>query len=186
LKESAQNQQQLHELQQTLRKEQSVGQDAILAGTEVLQELARLKLQMSDNFVISCFVVLIIIFAERMRLMRRGSREAKLLLGGRRESQRAHCPYLRGDASLFIRELYACNYSDEQARFFEVSTAFITSNATALKTKISWPALADVCPLDLSLVSAVSFRFKPFPCKRATFPLCPKNLGGWKGVFSSA
>ncbi len=46
LQESTQNQQRLHELQQSLQKEQSIGQDAILAGTEVLQELARLKLEM--------------------------------------------------------------------------------------------------------------------------------------------
>ncbi len=46
LQESTQNQQQLLELQQSLQKEHSLGQDAILAGTEVLQELARLKLEM--------------------------------------------------------------------------------------------------------------------------------------------
>ncbi len=47
LQESTQNQQQLHELQQSLQREQIIGHDAILAGTEVLQELARLKLEMS-------------------------------------------------------------------------------------------------------------------------------------------
>jgi hypothetical protein len=46
LQESEQNQLRLHELQQSLRRERSAGQDAILAGTEVLDELARLKLQM--------------------------------------------------------------------------------------------------------------------------------------------
>lgn len=49
LQESAHNQQQLYELQRTLQKEKCVGQDAILAGTEVLQELARLKLQIEDE-----------------------------------------------------------------------------------------------------------------------------------------
>jgi hypothetical protein len=46
LQQSAQNQERLHDLQASLQKEQSLGQDAILAGSEVLQELMRLKLQM--------------------------------------------------------------------------------------------------------------------------------------------
>jgi hypothetical protein len=46
LQQSAQNQERLHDLQKSLQKEQSLGQDAILAGSEVLQELTRLKLQM--------------------------------------------------------------------------------------------------------------------------------------------
>ena len=53
LQESTLNQQQLHELQLSLQMEQSRGQDAILAGTEVLQELARLKLQMYG----SCYLL---------------------------------------------------------------------------------------------------------------------------------
>jgi hypothetical protein len=104
LQESSHNQQQLQELQQTLRKEQSVGQDAILAGTEVLQELARLKLQMlvaPSSSVFSCCAVMMMNFAERTRLTRRGLRAAKLLVA-RRPSQRVRCPFLQGDSAAFL------------------------------------------------------------------------------------
>jgi hypothetical protein len=59
LQQSAQNQERLHDLQKSLQKEQSLGQDAILAGSEVLQELARLKLQMWETFtaVLCCWIL---------------------------------------------------------------------------------------------------------------------------------
>lgn len=98
LHESSQNQQRLHDLQQSLQKEQSLGQDAILAGTEVLQELARLKLEMCTLLCprhSSTTDTLTLYFAEKMRPMKRGlhPRNHQVV---RRRNPKVPCLFLQG------------------------------------------------------------------------------------------
>jgi len=106
LQDSTLNQQELHELQLSLQQEQSRGQDAILAGTEVLHELARLKLQMcgpcslqSHCDAAGLFLLigkLLIRFAERTRRTTRKS-PLQRLPGAKRANPRALCRCLPGN-----------------------------------------------------------------------------------------